>query len=340
MKPGTMVCVLTASLLAATSCSALTAAPVYSLPVSPIQASTPQRPLPATGFTVSPNSQTRVWLAHHPRDPRSATLRAALGSKPDSLWLTGGSRDIPNLTDLLRLARKTRTTPIITLYNIPGRDDGLTGPTRGVTAAGYRTWVDRIAATIGNSDAIVIVEPDGLWLADRQFRGNRAGFDNRIASIRYAAATLSRNAGAHVYLEAGTTSGSVTPGRMAQLLRGAGASSRVGYAVNVSSFAPEPAITSYAQQIRATLASFGISNPRYVVDTSRNGNPNWDNDTWCNPPGRRIGHAPTPRPAGGALGLDAHLWVKAPGASDGSCGVGKGSSGGDFLPDVAVAMVR
>lgn len=338
-KRSSMTLVIVVAILAGSiGCATLNAAPMFYQPGA--SATDAHRPLPAAGFTVSPLSQTRVWLRSHPADPRAARLRTALGSRPDALWLTGGGRDLPNLTDLLALARRTSTTPIIALYNIPGRDDGITGPTALVSAAGYRAWVSSIAAVIGRANALIVIEPDALWLADRQFRRDPAGLAGRLASVRYAASTLARNPNASVYLDAGTSSGSVSPARMATLLRQAGVSNRIGFAVNVSSFAPRPAITSYAQRIRRVLSRGGVADAHYIVDTSRNGNPVWDNDTWCNPPNRTVGAPPSARPSPTAPGLDANVWVKAPGTSDGSCGVGRGSSGGDFLPDVALAMIR
>ncbi|MGF2076131.1 hypothetical protein, partial [Enterococcus casseliflavus] len=71
--------------------------------------------------------------------------------------------------------------------------------------------------------------------------------------------------GSRVYLDAGTSSGSVTPTRMASLLATAGIARIAGFAVNVSSFAPNGEIEPYAQAIRAALRTrFGIADPRYV----------------------------------------------------------------------------
>ncbi len=33
------------------------------------------------------------------------------------------------------------------------------------------------------------------------------------------------------------------------------------------------------------------------------------------------------------------LWIKVPGESDGNCGVGTGSTAGQFLPEVAYKMI-
>lgn len=63
----------------------------------------------------------------------------------------------------------------------------------------------------------------------------------------------------------------------------------------------------------------------FVIDTSRNGLGPWtppasaysDPQIWCNPPGRGLGDRPTTK-TGNAL-IDAKLWIKVPGESDGQC---------------------
>ena len=62
------------------------------------------------------------------------------------------------------------------------------------------------------------------------------------------------------------------------------------------------------------------------MDTGRNGNgplpdhSGYRGPSWCNPPGRALGRVPTA--ATGDRLADAFLWVKYPGESDGSCGLG------------------
>lgn len=68
----------------------------------------------------------------------------------------------------------------------------------------------------------------------------------------------------------------------------------------------------------------------FVIDTSRNGQGPWvapagvypDAENWCNPPGRGLGVRPT-TDTGNAL-VDALLWIKIPGESDGQCFRGLG----------------
>lgn len=87
------------------------------------------------------------------------------------------------------------------------------------------------------------------------------------------------------------------------------------YAAHVDQAVGHP--TSTAQLVHA------------VLDTSRNGQGPWapaasagypDAQTWCNPPGRGLGLRPTAN-TGQPL-IDAYLWIKTPGQSDGQCNRG------------------
>jgi hypothetical protein len=56
---------------------------------------------------------------------------------------------------------------------------------------------------------------------------------------------------------------------------------------------------------------------------------------WCNPPGRQLGSAPQVLDDHGDMGL----WIKAPGESDGDCGIGMGTQAGEFSPGIATQLI-
>lgn len=279
-------------------------------------------------------SEAKAWVDRQGGGADPAVVRR-IAEQPDAFWLVGSDGDAGAL-ELIDLARRQDRTVQLVLYNVPRRDDGLSGKQGAADLDAYAAWVDEVSAAIGDTRAVVVVEPDALWFVDRQTAGGEARAE-RIESLRYAVRTLDeRNPRTRVYVEAGTASGSVETDRMADLLAEVGVSDRVGFAVNVSSYAPDDEINAYAQAIRARLvAAHGLRDPRYVVDTGRNGNPDWDFE-WCNPAGRQLGHEPGP--VGDEMGLDLNLWVKAPATSDGDCGVGRGTYGGEFMPDEAIRM--
>ncbi len=91
-----------------------------------------------------------------------------------------------------------------------------------------------------------------------------------------------------------------------------------------------------------------VPTTHFVIDTSRNGqgpfyansyaNPPYnqpapvitalDNGSWCNPPGRGLGTRPTANTS--VPLLDAYLWVKTPGQSDGTCDSAGGARAWDY----------
>jgi endoglucanase len=84
----------------------------------------------------------------------------------------------------------------------------------------------------------------------------------------------------------------------------------------------------YAQELTAAKAT---PTAGFVVDSSRNGQGPWapaagkyanDPQTWCNPPGRGLGPKPQAEPDAAFPRLDAYLWIKTPGQSDGQCNRG------------------
>jgi endoglucanase len=86
-------------------------------------------------------------------------------------------------------------------------------------------------------------------------------------------------------------------------------------------------------------ANLGSAVPtvHFVIDTSRNGRGPWtppaypDPQDWCNPPGRGLGLLPTAET--GVPLLDAFMWVKIPGESDGECTRGLGPAGTTIDPE-------
>ncbi|MCD9198970.1 glycoside hydrolase family 6 protein [Aeromicrobium wangtongii] len=287
------------------------------------------------GLLRVPN-ETAAWLDRQGRKADPA-VRKRIGAQPDAFWLVGDPKPDRLLGRLIKLARTKDRTLQLVLYNIPERNDPAGGGGAS-DAAAYAKWVEKISADLGDTRAIVVIEPDALRFTDRLAPKDPARAE-RMDSLRLAVATLvERNPRARVYVDAGTASGpgSVVPARMAELLTDVGVSDSVGFAVNVAGYSPDPEATAYARKIRnALIDRHGLSDPRYVVDTGRNGNPVWDYER-CNPPGRLLGRPP--ELVEDPDGLDLLLWIKPPATSDGDCGIAPGSRGGEFLPDEAIRM--
>ena len=116
---------------------------------------------------------------------------------------------------------------------------------------------------------------------------------------------------------------------MAARLRSAGVADADGFALNVSNFSTTEANVAYGRALSSALGG-----APFVIDTSRNGNGRGDD--WCNPSGRAVGERPTS--STGQAAVDAYLWLKRPGESDGTCN--GGPPAGTFWAEYAIALVR
>ncbi|MGD9573774.1 MAG: glycoside hydrolase family 6 protein [Thermoleophilia bacterium] len=278
--------------------------------------------LEPTGFAAR---QADAWQGSRPGD---ADLVRWIAGQPQGLWLGEWHRDVRAVVARrMRAARAGGTVPVLVIYNIPDRDCGQHSGGGAPDGPAYLRWIERVAAGIGPGPATVVLEPDalaGLACLPRRARAERT------ALMAAAVDLLTRGGGTAVYIDAGNP-GWVSARAMARRLRAAGVTRARGFALNVSSFETTARVARYG---RAVSRRTGRSH--FVVDTSRNGNGPDPSGAWCNPPGRALGAAPT-TDTGDPL-IDAFLWVKRPGESDGTCN--GGPPAGTWWPEYALDLAR
>ncbi|GAB7186654.1 glycoside hydrolase family 6 protein [Kitasatospora sp. Ki12] len=283
------------------------------------------------GFYVDPDSSAQQWVNTHRGDGRAPAIQASIANVPTARWFGNWSGAIGTATGAYTgAAAATGKRPILVAYNIPNRDicAGQSGGGAG-SAADYRTWIAAFASGIGNRPAVVVLEPDSLGdescMSQAQISERNGLLNDAVAQFKAKAPNT------WVYLDAGNPAW-LSADTMARHLAAAGVAGAHGFSLNVSNYVTTGENVAYGNAVNAALRSTkGFTKP-FVVDTSRNGN--GSNGAWCNPAGRRIGTATT---WGG--GAEMLLWIKVPGESDGNCGVGAGSTAGQFLPEVAYKMV-
>ncbi|WP_049567184.1 glycoside hydrolase family 6 protein [Streptomyces sp. SBT349] len=285
-----------------------------------------------SGFYVDPNSSPAVWSAANSGDGRASAIGDSIAGTPMARWFGSWSGDIRSAaSSFVGAAESADKLPLLVAYNMYGRD-ACGGHSGGGAASPseYASWISAFAGGIGSRPAVVILEPDSLGdyscMTQDQINERQGMLTNALSQFR------SQAPNAWVYLDAGNPGWADAP-TMADRLHSAGLSLARGFALNVSNYYPTAENASYAGGVNQALGQrYGYSKP-FVVDTSRNGN--GSNGEWCNPGGRRIG---TPTQEGGG-GAEMLLWLKTPGESDGDCGVGSGSTAGQFLPEVAYKMI-
>jgi endoglucanase len=282
-------------------------------------------PLDGQNFYVNPASKAKA--AADGANPPSPELNA-IANTPTAYWMDNLSTPAVD-AKYISAAQAAGTMPILALYGIPHRDCGSFAAGGFGSADAYKGWIDGVAGTIGGGPAAVILEPDALAMADCLSAGQR---QERLDLISYAVDTLTRNPATAVYVDAGHSRW-VSADKMAAMLNQVGVGKARGFSLNTANF------FSTGEEVGYGDAISGMTNgAHYVIDTSRNGAGPADGDMyWCNPSGRALGAAPTTATGNG--NVDAFLWVKRPGESDGSCGQGDPGAG-RFVNSFAIDLAR
>jgi len=315
---------------------------------------------------------------------------------PQAEWFSDGSpkRVQQEVKNTVKRAAGKGTVPVLVAYFLPFRDCAQYSAGGALSVQEYMDWIDSFAAGIGDEQAVVILEPDGLGIIPwyKQFRGlpsqaadyewcrpadadEATAADERFAMLNYAVQALKAQPNTSVYLD-GTHSRWLGAGDAAHRLVQAGGLEADGFFLNVSNYQPTEQLEKYGAWIAKCIwfasdpgswgngyfdwcgsqyfpanvddfSTWGLTDQWYadnvesqtwvpypgdagikhfVIDTSRNGQGRWippadhpagDPQDWCNPPERGLGYRPT-ADTGQAL-VDAYLWVKIPGESDGEC---------------------
>lgn len=271
--------------------------------VTPTPAPTPAPPSPP------PTPQPTATLYRAPQQVDQFVVQypelARVAAQPTCVWLGAWSGEpeaaVGTITDAARVKAQT---PLLTVYMIPGRDMGgfSAGGAKGPDA--YKSWIDATVRGI-HTPSMIVLEPDAIVQDPNP---------DRYALITYATTKLMAT-GSKVYIDAGHPRWYPAP-ETATRLYDAGVEHATGFALNTSNFVTTDACHTYAQSIIQELATLGVTGVHYLIDTSRNGNPElpetWD---WANPANRWLG--PNPTTLTGHTACDAYLYVKAPGESDG-----------------------
>ncbi|GCE77804.1 glucanase [Cellulomonas biazotea] len=343
---------------------------------------------------------------------------------PQAVWFTEGTpKEVRRSVEkTVRHAKLQRAVPVIVAYNLPFRDCAQYSAGGALDTASYLAWIDGLAKGIGTSEAIVLLEPDGLgiipwyttingnteWCQPAEADPATAAAD-RFEQVNGAVDRLAALPNVSLYLD-GTHSGWLGVGDIADRLHKAGVGEADGFFLNASNYQLSERQVKYGNWISqclwygtndaeggwrlghfdycasqyypadpADFSTWGLTDQWYVdnvtnaanppsgpealkhsvIDTSRNGQGPWtapadhpagDPQEWCNPPERGLGLRPTTS-TGEAL-VDAYLWIKIPGESDGEClrwapdgGIDPvrgypGPAAGDWFPQMALELVH
>ncbi|GAA2447804.1 glycoside hydrolase family 6 protein [Streptomyces mauvecolor] len=298
------------------------------------QAEAAPAPTPGSPFWVDPESdaarQVRIWQVQGRTSDAQALRRIA--ERPVATWPSGDNPQ-PGIRKAVEGAAKEKRTALFVAYNIPHRDCGKysAGGANGVD--GYRAWYGMFAEAIGPAPAVVVLEPDAVaHMVDGCTTPDHHA--ERYQLLNEAVEHLKKLPNTKVYLDAGNPAWIPDPYTLIEPLRRAGIEKADGFALNVSNFQTDATVRAYGMKV-----SQALDGKHFVMDTSRNGEgplPGDRDQAWCNPPGRSLGTPPSVS-TGDPL-VDAFLWIKRPGDSDGPCR--GGPSAGTWWPEYALGLAK
>lgn len=294
--------------------------PVHPTPTVPPGTSNLDNPLKDFRFFKS-RTQLTDWLDLNQNHLHNRLLREKIDSNPTGIWV---SRDWSTpIGEIVKTANEKNEAPIFIMYNAIKRDLGSHSAGGANTIEEYLKDLDTFVNQIRPLKAgIVILEPDSLPHMVQMSGEDRL---TRIRMLRDGLMMLKSVPQIQVYLDAGHSNWHPAE-RISELLR------EIGHdkvALNVSNRRPNDELIRYAEKISNLT---GIKH--FVIDTSRNAIPQQE---WCNPHLEGVGIKPTLN-TGHPL-IDAYLWLKLPGESDGWCGGSPVGAGGLWI-DRAIMLAQ
>ena len=309
------------------------------------QLARPANPLAHATLYVAPNSnaarQADAWRV---TQPDNAALMDRLAALPQAHWLTT-MYDAAHVASYIQAAAKEHKVPVLVSYFLPQRDCGLYSAGGAENADTYRQFIRTLAAAIGSTRVIVILEPDAVaGMGGTNAHGQPCASDHHdhYTLLNEAVTTLKAQPGVSLYIDAGNSKWVADTAELASRLARANIAKADGFSLNVSNFQPTDTTIAYGEAV-----SRHLNGAHFVIDTSRNGNGAYENpvypeQSWCNPPGRALGHYPTTTTHHDLV--DAYLFIKRPGESDGTdpdphkCF--GGPQAGQWWPEYALGLVQ
>jgi endoglucanase len=165
---------------------------------------------------------------------------------------------------------------------------------------------------------VIIVEPDAT-----------AAGCVKLDHVHDAVMRLTKLPYAAVYIDAGHSRWQPAK-TMAKRLKKLAIAKSDGLALNVSNFRATDELVAFGADL-----SNRLNGAHFVIDTSRNGQ-GPKGTRWCNPPGRGLGQPPSTDTFNPLV--DAFLWIKIPGESDGECR--NAPKAGRWWPRYALGLAR
>ena len=259
-----------------------------------------------------------------------ADLLDIIATQPVASWYSLAEKE-----SLLRLTRQMTEAAaqdefaLMVIDGLPYRSctaDQAINPGLGTS---YKIWMQKLVQAIGSGRALVIFEPTAMSSLDCLSPVQK---EERWSLMRFGVKELNRARQALIYIDAGSQS--LKLDEVALQLEKSGIEWARGFAINTGGYQTTRISSERGMELRKRFPT-----KTFVIDTGRNGkgpSPQAGADL-CNPRGRALGENPTSKTS--LVGLDAYLWIKQPGESDGPCDRDDPPAGA-FSSELAIDLAR
>lgn len=280
-------------------------------------------------FVSADTDASRTADAWEKTRPKDAALMRKIASAPVAVWFGDWNGKVIDreVRETVKSMREKGALPVLVAYNIPNRNCGLYSAGGAEDAEAYITWITSMAKGIGRRSAVVILEPDALSEGECV---NKEQAEQTRMLLGKAVEILKSKPRISVYIDAGNAQW-ISVEDMAGRLKSVHIEKADGFALNISNFLKDTVNIAYGEKLSAL-----VGGKHFLIDTSRNGRGPALGFEWCNPTGRALGRLPTTE-TGHPL-VDAFLWIKQPGESDGECN--GGPPAGVWWPEYALGLAQ
>jgi hypothetical protein len=297
---------------------------VSQVPQAP-HAANPTNPLAGRRWGVYLGPQDQVYEPYKAATGATKELIGKIALRPRTKWYGGWVADgdiKKRVSDYIRISQAGDPEALVQLAVFrmePWEHEACDrAPTAGEKAS-YRTWVTNLAAGIGSTPTLVVMQPDGpfLWCAP--------DIKATAGLLRFATKKLSALPRTSVYIDAGAADWCENgrgndPERCASLLERTGVQFARGFALDSTHYTGPSDNIRHGTAIARILERDGYGTKHFIVDTAKSGRPmHWadvipaergglkDNARTCTSSTMRqcvtLGIPPTARPAETGYGL-------------------------------------
>ena len=226
-------------------------------------------PLASTPWGVPKDGADAVWPAYQQATATQQKVLKKIAFRSHARWFTSfippsqvGSKVHAYVNELQQNQGADVLVPMALFRQWPNHESNKA---QAISQADYKHWYDGVAAGLGQARALIILEPDlavalkGAW----QPR-------TRESLVAYAANALSADQNATIYIEAGSADW-LTVSAAATLLKRSGVAKVRGFALSGTHYDTTVRNIKHGRKIVSKLASLGVPNKHFVIDTSDNG---------------------------------------------------------------------